>query len=486
MKVDCPFVTCTRPDVSTRIEDEHQSPSSYRYAISCKDLPAGSVVSIEKPFSTVLFRSHAHRFCSSCCLQFSIVDSSKHGRQTDRRGRRCLGGCEYTFYCSKECQLNDFSIHKYTCKRYQKVIKDAVRLYTQIQRANEEFPWEDFMLTRKVYIRLCLDSGVDFKNVHSVTDIDMPEDIQSLVETSRSSDNNVHDNQSVLAMAVASSFPLEPNGAVEFFERLLHKFKCNNFGIMDPLQFVIGHGVYPRGAILNHSCCPNCILIYEGNEQVIRTIQPVKDGEELYHSYTDVCEPTSIRQEHLQMIYGFQCDCDRCKAIGRWKAVEDALAEDFGLSSEDQIYVQQCIQSAQEFSTDDDADHDDDMEDLNRQYHSLCQALDILRIKLGKYHLERYKTECLALSTALMMGVEDTISHAEHVVNFLRFVYSEYHPLLLLQQMTLAELLYVHGRLSVAEKQLEQLVETCKVTFGANHGFVHRYQALLNDIHVQK
>jgi SET and MYND domain-containing protein len=346
----------------------------------------------------------------------------------------------------------------------------------------EEFPWEEFMLARKVYIRLCLDSGVDFKNLHSVGDVSIPDGIQSLVETSKSCNQNAQDSQSVLAMVLASSFPLEPNGAVQFFEHLLHKFQCNNFGILDALQFVIGHGVYPQGAILNHSCDPNCILTYEGSQQVIRTIQPVKDGDELHHSYTDICEPTSIRQEHLQMIYGFQCECDRCRGIGKWKAIEDALAEDFGMTSEDQRYVQQCMYSAQEFSTNDDADNDDDMEELKRQYNFLCQALDVQRRKLGKYHLERYKSECLALSTSLMMGVEDTIIHAEHVVNFLKFVCNKYHPLLVVQQMTLADLQYVHGRIHLAEKQFGQLMEICKVTFGKNHVYVQRYQALLDEV----
>lgn len=487
MKVDWPFTTCTRTTASSDvIPGVHYHAD--RYAASSKDLPAGSIVSVENPYSTVLFRSHAHRFCSNCLSPFSTAGSGKSdGQVIEQRGKRCLGGCEYTFYCSRECQLLDFSVHKYTCKRYEKVLKDAVRLYCRIQRTEGDFPWEDFMLARKVYIRLCLDSGVDLKSLHSVGDISVPEGIQSLVETSsRSCDQHVADNQSGLAMVLASSFPLEPTGAVEFFEHLLHKFQCNNFGILDSLQFVIGHGVYPKGAILNHSCDPNCVLTYHRGQQVIRTIQPVKDGEELHHSYTDICQPTSIRQGHLLMIYGFQCACDRCQHVGKWKEVEDALAEDFGMTCEDQIYVQQCIDSAQEMSTDECANHHDDMRELTRQYNSLCQALDVQRRKLGKYHLERYKTECLALSTSLMIGVEDTIDHAEYVVNFLKFVCSKHHPLLLVQQMTLADLQYVHGRLCLAELQFEELIETCMVTFGANHDYVHHYRALLDEIKVQK
>ena len=97
--------------------------------------------------------------------------------------------------------------------------------------------------------------------------------------------------------------------------RLLGQFQANNFGVLDDLQVsaplfnlpsrrdplhtlhlfrppllsviadniqcalnhhhaspfeqvCLGAGVYPRGALLNHGCDPNCVLVYEGTVQV--------------------------------------------------------------------------------------------------------------------------------------------------------------------------------------------------------------------------
>jgi hypothetical protein len=35
---------------------------------------------------------------------------------------------------------------------------------------------------------------------------------------------------------------------------MLRRFSCNNFGIVDEVLAHIGIGVYPIGALLNHSC----------------------------------------------------------------------------------------------------------------------------------------------------------------------------------------------------------------------------------------
>jgi hypothetical protein len=79
-------------------------------------------------------------------------------------------------------------------------------------------------------------------------------------------------------------------------------FQANNFGITDQLQTVIGGGVYPVGAILNHSCAPNCILTYSGSKQIIRTLRDIEAGEELTHSYVDLCLPTPERRQSLTQL----------------------------------------------------------------------------------------------------------------------------------------------------------------------------------------
>ena len=51
----------------------------------------------------------------------------------------------------------------------------------------------------------------------------------------------------------------------------------------------LGAGVYPIGALLNHSCDANCVVSYNPSThaQIIRCMQDVAAGEELTHMYLD-------------------------------------------------------------------------------------------------------------------------------------------------------------------------------------------------------
>ena len=39
--------------------------------------------------------------------------------------------------------------------------------------------------------------------------------------------------------------------------KMLKSFSCNNFGVQDDIMLNVAIGVYPIGALLNHSCLPN-------------------------------------------------------------------------------------------------------------------------------------------------------------------------------------------------------------------------------------
>ncbi|KAG9483979.1 hypothetical protein GDO78_009735 [Eleutherodactylus coqui] len=65
-------------------------------------------------------------------------------------------------------------------------------------------------------------------------------------------------------------------------------------------------------SLLNHSCDPNCVIIFEGKFLHLRTIKEIPQGEELTISYIDVKMPSHMRQLQLQRQYCFTCDCQRC------------------------------------------------------------------------------------------------------------------------------------------------------------------------------
>ena len=62
---------------------------------------------------------------------------------------------------------------------------------------------------------------------------------------------------------------------------LLSSFACNDFSIWDELLVAVGAGVYPLGALLNHSCEPNVVLYYHAgsHRQEMRCIRHVALGE---------------------------------------------------------------------------------------------------------------------------------------------------------------------------------------------------------------
>lgn len=96
-------------------------------------------------------------------------------------------------------------------------------------------------------------------------------------------------------------------------ERLLQIFACNNFTVTDSNLFGISEAAYTWGSLFNHSCSPNCIVVYHGKVQRIYAARTIYPNEELCISYVD---PMSLsRKETLKQRYKFTCTCIRCLAI---------------------------------------------------------------------------------------------------------------------------------------------------------------------------
>ena len=93
--------------------------------------------------------------------------------------------------------------------------------------------------------------------------------------------------------------------ATEADQRWLSRFTANNFGVSDELLNDVGSGVFPLGALLNHSCVGNATHLYafspvHGPVQLWRTRRAVAKGEELTHSYLD--EAMAIDDRYLLFI----------------------------------------------------------------------------------------------------------------------------------------------------------------------------------------
>jgi hypothetical protein len=69
----------------------------------------------------------------------------------------------------------------------------------------------------------------------------------------------------------------------------------------------VGIGIFPLLSLLNHSCAPNCAVVFNGPVGALRTIAPVCQGEPLTINYVDLVGSTAQRRAKLADDYFFLC-----------------------------------------------------------------------------------------------------------------------------------------------------------------------------------
>lgn len=68
----------------------------------------------------------------------------------------------------------------------------------------------------------------------------------------------------------------------------------------------------PIVSFANHSCTPNATVIFDGRRMELRALDHISKDEQIFISYIDPTQPTSIRQEELSSRYFFTCECEKC------------------------------------------------------------------------------------------------------------------------------------------------------------------------------
>ncbi|KAJ3678191.1 hypothetical protein LUZ60_001994 [Juncus effusus] len=110
---------------------------------------------------------------------------------------------------------------------------------------------------------------------------------------------------------------------------LLAKENVNSFCIMNPIESesstiasgIRASGIYMLASRFNHDCLPNaCRFDYfddpnrENNTDIIiRALHEIPEGKEVCVSYFRVNKGYKERQSKLMEIYGFKCECERCR-----------------------------------------------------------------------------------------------------------------------------------------------------------------------------
>nr|GMD81999.1 histone-lysine N-methyltransferase ASHR1 [Ipomoea batatas] len=226
---------------------------------------------------------------------------------TSTNVKKC-SACQVVYYCGATCQKTDWKLHRFECQSLLKVERDRIKSLAPTIR-----------LMVKLYLRRKLQS----ENNIPTTAMDN----YALVELLVSHMSDIDEKQLLLYAQMANLVHLILQWTdinIKEIAENFSKFACNAHTICDSELKPLGTGLYPVISIINHSCLPNSVLVFEGRMAVVRAVQHIKKGTEVLISYIETAGSTITRQKALKEQYFFSCTCPRCIKLGQIDDIQES------------------------------------------------------------------------------------------------------------------------------------------------------------------
>ncbi|KAM7507683.1 hypothetical protein LguiA_018136 [Lonicera macranthoides] len=268
-------------------------PDKGRCLFSARDFSPGDVILSEEPYVSVPNKTSSDSRCD-CCFTTSNL-------------KRC-SACQVVYYCGSTCQKSDWKLHRLECRALSKLDKDRLQFLTPSIR-----------LMVKLYLRRKLQN----EKIISTNATDNYNMVEALV----SHMSEINEKQLVLYAQMASLVSLIlqwPDITIKEIAENFSKLACNAHTICDSELRPLGTGLYPVISIINHSCLPNSVLVFEGRMAVVRAVQHIPKGTEVFISYIETAGSTMTRQKALKEQYYFSCTCPRCIKVGQYDDIEES------------------------------------------------------------------------------------------------------------------------------------------------------------------
>jgi len=251
---------------------------------------AGTMVMSSVPFAYVLDMRNVVAACHFCL------------QSADPTQLKSCSKCKFAKYCNEECQKNAWNEHKMECgalaKISPKVPSEEVRLaarilFKQFQKMKDGAERDE----SEVYLKM--------------TELQAHQDAKLNPVETKDLENKVKTLKGFLTNTKMIS--KKKTVSEEELKTVFFQLKSNAFMLSDRsgLQ-VIGSGIYPSIALLNHKCSPNCCAIQNMNKVELRPLRDLEANEELLISYVDPISTSIERKSDLKDKYNFVCKCPDC------------------------------------------------------------------------------------------------------------------------------------------------------------------------------
>ncbi|XP_064270777.1 histone-lysine N-methyltransferase SMYD3 isoform X1 [Passer domesticus] len=421
---------------------------------SGRSVRPGELLYRDVPFAYVLSKQQLGSVCERCLRR----NENLH---------RC-SQCKVAKYCGRSCQKEAWLDHKQECKCLKSI--------------EPNFPPDSVRLAGRIVFKLLRQSVCPSEKLYSFSDLqsnterlseEMKDGLRHLAQTLQLYLKTEIQDESQLPPAIDffqiftkllpwtleySPSSVVPSGcSVMIF--LLHQplVTCNCFTISNGEMQDVGVGLYPSMSLLNHSCDPNCVIVFEGYQLLLHSVREIQIGEELTISYVESLMPTRERQKQLLRQYCFECDCPLCqnqekdaeKLAGEehaWKEVKDAVNEvRYPKSKEEWRHVLARCQ------------------DLLSNNEGHLPDTNIYQLKM----LDCAMDACINLESW-----EEALYYGSRTLEPYRLYYPGFHPLRAVQLMRVGKLQYSQGMVPQALETLKQAYNIMKVTHGTDHSLM--------------
>ncbi|KAF9999756.1 hypothetical protein BGZ79_006648 [Entomortierella chlamydospora] len=310
-------------------------PHKYRKVVARRPLKKGSVIISSRPLcNPVIFPTHRSQHCETC---FRNRDSSPSSTKPPIDLERC-SVCKKRYYCDRDC----FTVawkgwHKWICpvkteaedldyEMLKMIVMSIERLqngtYNETEDANTlaavgalstgtSGDKETLYLTAYVFSTLMGHESVSDPALLAKYKTIATQIREQLISSKFPFKSEVSQRRKGRLETEGAGGAGAPPSVAELVQYLC-RFHCNNFSIHDSQLFTMAEGTFPIGALFNHSCRPNAIVMYEGKVQIVRALEDIEVGQEVCTSYVDNGVQRAERRQLLREKYFFDCLCPRC------------------------------------------------------------------------------------------------------------------------------------------------------------------------------
>jgi len=308
-----------------------------RYMVASRDIKPGEILIVEKAFVTVIADKHTKVYCEAC----------RAYPEAGTNFKKCPS-CKSVVWCCERCRVGSLlEFHRYECPVKAQLMplktdhyflamrmvirgwKNTIEKYVKGVSIGESLKVADeFTLLEnrsKLSFEKIIDAAVMGKVFLWILKLaGFVNQLQAKIRQEYGAD--FLDNESLdhfLATTLLSHWiRIQCNAFQHNFMQVI-KQKPSHFqkeATIEPYK-PIGFGVLVslKIAQINHSCRPNCDYYFVDDTQIVRTIDHIKKGEEIFITYERIARSMIEKEDrspHVAKNYGFACFCAYCNTPG--------------------------------------------------------------------------------------------------------------------------------------------------------------------------